>query len=149
MTFGEVLDPFALPVAVAAAALSALWLIWHVARQYAAAPKRVPMRIRVDGRPGRLASKAVLWLAPVAIAAVIVAFGLLLVTAPPRPEQRTLVALAMLALAEAAWFAGWSADRQIEMARKMTYRVAPSRLLRAMLPILVTVVAAVAVAAHP
>ena len=65
---------------------------WHVARRYPAAPKRVPMRLRIDGRPGPLGTQSLLWLAPVIMAAV---------RRDRRPscrarrdaEQRTLLAL--------------------------------------------------------
>ena len=55
----------------------------------------------------------------------------------------------MLAIAEVAWFAGWTIDRQIELARKMTYRIAPSRMLRALLPLIATAIAIVFVGARP
>lgn len=149
MTFDEVLDPVVMPVAFAIAVLSVLWLVWHVARRYPAAPKRVPGRVRYDGRPGRLREKRTLWLAPVVIAVALGVSGAALLKYPARPDQHLVLALAMLAIAEVAWFAGWTIDRQIELARKMTYRIAPSRTLRALLPLIATVIAIVFIAARP
>ena len=149
MTIGEVVDPVMLPIAFGFAFVCVLWLIWHVGRRYPAAPKRVPTGIRYDGRPGRLGPKAFLWVAPVIIALCVGATGTGLLVTPPRPDQHVLPALVMLALAETSWLAGWITDRQIELARKMTYRVAPSRIFRALLPLLATIVAMLFVAARP
>jgi hypothetical protein len=149
MTFSEVVDPVALPIAFAVAVLSVLWLVWHVARRYPAAPKRVPTGIRFDGRPGRLGTKRTLWLAPAIIALTLGALGTALLISRPAPDQHLLLALVTLLIGEVAWYAGWTTDRQIELARKMTYRIAPGRTLRALLPLLVTMVALVFVAAHP
>jgi hypothetical protein len=149
MTIGEALDPIMLPVAFGFAFVSVLWLIWHVARRYPAAPKRVPTGIGYDGRPGRLGAKAFLWAAPAIIALALGATGIGLLVTPIKPDQHVVLTLVIVAIAEVAWFAGWSTDRQIELARKMTYRIAPSRILRALLPLLVTIVAIVFVAARP
>ena len=149
MTIGEVVDPVMLPIAYAIAVAFVIWLVWHVARAYPSAPKRVPTGIRADGRPGRLGPKATLWLAPLIIALAVGATGVGLLVTPVRPEQHLLLTLVMIAVVEVTWFAGWTIDRQIELARKMTYRVAPSRMLRVLLPLLATVVALVFVGAHP
>jgi hypothetical protein len=149
MTIGEAVDPVMLPIAFGFAFACVLWLLWHVARRYPAAPKRVPTGIRYDGRPGRLGPKAFLWIAPVIIALCLGATGIGLLRTPPRPDQHVLLTLVMLAIAEVTWFAGWSTDRQIELARKMTYRIAPARIFRALLPLLATIVATVFVAARP
>lgn len=149
MTIADVVDPVMLPVAYGIAALAVVVLCWHVARRYPSAPKRVPMRINADGRPGRPGPKATLWLAPAVLAAVVVVLGTALVREPPKPNQHLLLALVMLVVAEVAWLAGWTVNRQIELARKMTYRIAPSRMLRVMLPFLATVAAVIAVAVHP
>ena len=149
MTYGEVLDPVLMPVALAVAVLSVLWLIWHVARRYASAPKRVPAGIRYDGRPARLAPKALLWLAPVLIAVCLGAIGIGLLVTRPRPDQHLVLALVLLAIAATSWFAGWITDRQIELARKMTYRIAPARIFRALLPLLATIAALVYAGARP
>jgi hypothetical protein len=149
MTIGEVVDPVILPVAFGFAFVCVLWLLWHVGRRHAAAPKRVPTSIRFDGRPAPSGPKAFLWVAPIVIALCLGATGVTLLVAPPGPDQHVLLTLVMLAIAEVTWFAGWATDRQIEMARKMTYRVAPSRLLRALLPLLATIVAIVFVAVQP
>ena len=149
MTIGEVLDPVMLPIAFGFAIVCVLGLVWHVARRYPSAPKQVPAGIRYDGRPGRLRPKALLWLAPVILAFCLGVTGVVLLAAPPRPDQRVLLTLVLLAIAEVTWFAAWSTDRQIELARKMTYRIAPSRILRALLPLLATIVAIVFVIARP
>ncbi len=138
-----------MPAAFAVAALSVLWLLWHVLRRYRSAPKRVPTGIRFDGRPARLGAKTTLWVAPLVIALALGVTGAALVRYPARSDQHLLLALALLAIAEVAWFAGWTIDRQIELARKMTYRVAPSRTLRALLPLIVTIVAIVVIGARP
>ncbi len=149
MTIGEVIDPVALPIALAVAVLSVLWLVWHVARRYRSAPKRIPMGIRIDGRPRRFGPKAMVWAAPAAVAIALGVAGASMLMHPPRSDQRFLVALVVLLIAELAWFAGWIIDRQIELARKMTYRVAPSRTLRALLPVILTVIMIVVVSVHP
>ena len=149
MTFDEVLDPVVMPIAFAIAVLSVLWLLWHVARRYPPAPKRVPTGIRFDGRPGRLGAKRTLWFAPIVIALTLAATGVALLRYPARSDQHLLLALVVLLIAELAWFGAWTIDRQIELARKMTYRVAPSRTLRALLPLIATVIAIVFVGARP
>jgi hypothetical protein len=149
MTAGEVLDPVALPVAFAVAVLSVLWLVWHVARRYPSAPKRVPLNLRLDGRPGHMASKRWLWLPPAILAAVMALLSVLLPRAPDAAQHRTVIALVFVIIAEVAWFGAWQTDRQIELARKMTYRIAPVRTLRAFFPVLVTIVVAMVVAVRP
>ena len=129
-----------LPIAYGIAVAATLLLGWHVARRYPSAPKRIPLRIGVDGRPSkRFGPKAVLWLAPGILAAALVILGVALRLNPPEERVHVLLAFALLTIAEVAWFAGWIIDRQIELARKMTYRIAPMRTLRASLPILFTV----------
>ena len=51
-------------------------------------------------------------------------------------------------LAEVAWLAAWTFDRHVELARKMTYRIAPARILRACLPVILTAAVAVALTAR-
>ena len=139
-----------LPVACGFAVAATVLLVWHVARRYAVAPKRVPLHIGYDGRPGRFAPKALLWLAP-AIVVAVVALLVVVVTAvePPRSDQRALVATVFVIMAEAAWLVAWMTDRQIELARKITYRIAPGRLFRALFPILATTVIVIVMAIHP
>jgi hypothetical protein len=149
VTVGEVLDPVIVPIAFGFAFACVLWLVWHVAKRYPSAPKRVPTGLRYDGRPARPGPKILLWLMPVIIALGLTATGIGLLVTRPRPDQHVLLALVMLAIAEATLFAGWTNDRQIELARKMTYRIAPARLLRVLLPILATIVVLVFVAARP
>jgi hypothetical protein len=129
-----------LPIAYGIAVAATLLLMWHVARRYPSAPKRIPLRIGIDGRPSkRFGPRAVLWLAPCILAAVLVVFAVAIQLDPPKESVHVLLALAFLTIAEVAWYCGWIMDRQIELARKMTYRIAPMRSFRATLPILVTV----------
>jgi hypothetical protein len=129
-----------LPIAYGIAVAATLLLIRHVARRYPSVPKRVPLRIQIDGRPSkRSGPKAVLWLAPGILAATLVILGVALQLDPPQERVHLLLALAFLTIAEVAWYAGWIIDRQIELARKISYRVSPARTWRATLPILVTV----------
>jgi hypothetical protein len=136
-----------LPIAYGVAVTATLLLMWHVARRYPTAPKRVPLRIGIDGRPSkRFGPRAVLWLAPGILAVTLVILGVALRLDPPEERVHVVLALAFLTIAEVALFAGWIIDRQIELARKMTYRIAPMRTLRASLPILVTVAAVLVLA---
>jgi uncharacterized membrane protein len=150
MTIEEVVGPMLLPIACGLAVAATLLMIWHVARCYPTAPKRVPLHIGYDGRPSAFAPKPLLWLAPGIVAAV-VAFVtvMVLALAPPRADQRTLVAVVFLIMAEVAWLVTWMIDRQIELARKITYRIAPGRLFRAIFPMLATIVVLIVIAAHP
>ena len=149
MTIGEAVDPVMLPVACALAVIAILYFFWHVGRRYPSAPKIVPLQLRIDGRPGRLGRKRWLWLPPAIMAAVTALIGVILLRVPAATEPRAVLALVFLAIAETAVFGAWQTDRQIELARKMTYRVAPVRTLRAMLPILVTTVVAIVLAVRP
>lgn len=149
MTIDEVVGPVMLPLAFAVAVLTALWMLQHVARQYPAAPKRIPWRIELDGRPSsRQVGKRFLWLAPAIVAAMIAVLGAVQFAAPPPVEEpvRPLLALTFVICAELAYFVAWVTDRQIELARKMTYRVSPARTWRAVLPILLTTAVTLAVA---
>jgi uncharacterized membrane protein len=135
------------PIAYGIAVVATLLLIRHVARRYPAVPKRVPLRIGIDGRPSkRSGPKAVLWLAPGIIVAVLIVLGVALRLDPPEDHVQVVLALVFLILAEVAWYAGWLIDRQIELARKMTYRIAPMRALRVSLPILITITVVVVLA---
>ena len=149
MTIDEVLGPVVLPVACGLAIAGVLLFAWHVARRYPSAPKNVPLTLRIDGRPGRMASKRWLWMPPAILAAVVALLIVVLPRAPGAAEQRTTIALVFLTIAEVAWFGAWQTDRQIELARKMTYRIAPLRTLRVFFPILVTIVVTVVVAVRP
>jgi hypothetical protein len=150
MTIEEVVVPMLLPIGCGLAVAATVLMLWCVARRYPTAPKRVPLAIRYDGRPGRFSPKPLLWLAP-AIVAAVVAFLLVVVFViePPRTDQRTIVALVFVSLAEAAWLVVWMTDRQIELARKITYRVAPGRIFRALFPMLATIVVLIIIAVHP
>jgi hypothetical protein len=148
VTIVEAVDPVMLPIAYGVAVVSVLWLVRHLGLSYRTAPKRVPINIRADGRPGWSGPRALLWVAPSVIAAVLLVLGLAIFTVPQQTGDRGVLTLVMLTIAEVSWFVGWAGDRQIEMARKMTYRIAPSRLLRVMLPILATVIATVFIGAR-
>lgn len=149
MTIDEVVSAVMIPIAIGVAVIATLLMIVHLARVYPAVPKRVPWRIRGDGRPSqRTVAKATLWLAPAVLAAVLVLLVVLSVVSPPPENERAVIALAFVILAEASWFVSWGIDRQIEMARKMTYRIAPGRMLRAILPVLLTVAVTIFIAAR-
>jgi len=130
--------------------IAALWMVQHVARQYPAAPKRIPWRIEIDGRPSRrLVGKWFVWVAPPVFVAAIATLGVLaFVVKPPDESTRSIVALAFVICAEAAYFVAWLTDRQIELARKMTYRISPARTWRAALPILLTTAVTLVIAAR-
>ena len=140
-----------LPLAFALAVIAALWMVQHLVRQYPSVPKRIPARIEIDGRPSkRLVGKWFVWLAPAILAAsiVVLAVAVLFVKPPPDETTRPILALSFLICAEIAYFVTWLTDRQIEIARKMTYRIAPVRTLRAALPIIVTAAVTVLLAAR-
>ena len=94
----------------------------------------------------RTIGKRILWVAPAILVAVLLLLGLGLRTAPPRDDQTVVMVLVMVMIAELAWLVAWSVDRQIEIARKMTVRIAPVRLLRVTLPLLVTIAITLAIA---
>jgi hypothetical protein len=114
--------------------------------RYASSPNRVPIGVRWDGRPRRLASKRWLWVAPAIMVVLVSVVGVLAIIAPPREDQRPLLALIFIVFAECAWLVAWSTDRQIELARKQTFRIPPARTFRAILPLLATIVVLIAVA---
>ena len=129
------------PIAYGIAVVAALLLVRHVARRYPAFPARAPLGFRFDGRPAtRPFPKITLWFAPALIVAVMVILGVALVQDPPRDDQQVPLALAFVAIADVAWLFAWSVDRQLELVRKMTYRIAPARMLRAISPLLVLMV---------
>lgn len=136
-------------VACAFALVATLLLIRHLAARYPAVPARVPLRIELDGRPSRReAGKWTLWIAPAVLLAVIGLLGVLCVVEPPRADQRTASALVFVVIAQVAWYVAWLLDRQIELARKTTDRIAPGRLFRATVPLLAIVALTIAVAAR-
>jgi hypothetical protein len=138
-----------LPIACAVAVAATLLMLWHVARRYPNAPKRVPLGIGYDGRPGRFSPKPLLWLAPAIVAAVVAFLTVVIAIVPPRPDQRAIMATVFVILAEVAWLVAWLTDRQIELARKITFRIAPGRLFRALFPMLATIVALFVIAGRP
>ncbi len=129
-------------IAVAQTAL----LVWHLWRRFPAIPKRVPLGLRLDGRPRAAAAKRWLWSAPVVVAAVVVVQCAAMILTPPPDETHLTLLFVFLVIAEVAWFVGWSIDRQIELARGMTHRIAPTRMLLMALPILATIAITVALA---
>ena len=111
-----------------------------MARRYPSFPARAPLGIRFDGRPpNRAIPKIALWFAPAIIVIVVALLGVALVRDPPREDQQLILALAFVAIAEVAWLFAWSVDRQLELVRKMTFRIAPARMLRAIGPIVATI----------
>lgn len=138
--------------------LGALWLAdaaalatvaavgWRLARRYPAMPVRVPLRLRLDGRPVAVGPKAGLWLAPGATLAVTLVLTALLIVRPPPELQRPALMLVFLICAEAAWYVAWTIDRLVEIARGMTVRIAPGRIFGLAFPILATMVVAIVVA---
>ena len=146
MTIGEAIDPVMLPVACALAVIAIVFFFWHVGRRYPSAPKIVPLQLRIDGRPGQWHSKRWLWLPPWIMIIVTALLSAVVLRVPGASEPRTVIALVFLTIAEVALFGVWQTDRQIELARKMTYRVAPARTLRALFPILVTTAVAIVLA---
>ncbi|HEY0614514.1 MAG TPA: hypothetical protein VGC96_07725 [Candidatus Elarobacter sp.] len=151
MTIGDVVDPVMLPIAFAIAMAAALLLLRHVARRFPTIPARLPWRINADGRPSRTSSpKWTVWLSPAVLIGVLLLLGVITFGVdPPHEAKRLILALTFIVCAEAAAFAAWTIDRQIEIARKMTYRVAPARLFRACLSLLLTVAVLLFVAARP
>ena len=130
---------------VIAAAQTAV-LVAHVWRRFPSVPKRVPSGIRLDGRPGPSWAKGWLWVTPTVFVAVLAILVAVMIAVRLPEEAGLVMLLVFLAVAEAAWFAQWTTDRQIEMARGMTYRIAPARLLLALLPILATIALTIVVA---
>ncbi len=149
MTIEDVVGPVMLPVAVGIAIAAIVALFWYVARRYPTAPKRVPLGLRIDGRPRRLGARRWLWLPPAVLVAVMTVLCTAVATRPPPDEGRTTIALVFLIMAEVAWFVAWTTDRQIELARGMTHRIPPARTLRVFFPILATIVVAVVLAIRP
>ncbi len=141
MTIAEVVGPVMVPLAYGIAVTATLLMLWHVRGSYATSPNAVPIGIRWDGRPRRLGSKRWLLLAPAIMALLMVVVGVLAIVAPGREDQRPVLALVFIVIAECAWLVAWSTDRQVELARKQTFRISPGRTLRAALPLLATVVA--------
>lgn len=148
MTIEEVVGPIALPVSLAIAAIAIVLMLLHVARRYPESPKHVPLSLRFDGRPRGLVPKIALWLAPVVLTLVVVFVGVRLLTAPVPDDQRPATALVFIIFAECAALVAWSTDRQIELARKQTFRIAPSRTLLVALPLLATVAILIAITVH-
>ena len=146
MTIGEAVDPVMLPVTCGLAVVAILFFFWHVRRRYPSAPKVVPLQLRVDGRPGLWRSKRWLWVPPWIMTIVVALLSAVVLRVPAVMGARTVIALVFLTVAEVALFGVWQTDRQIELARKMTYRVAPVRTLRALFPMLVTTAVAIVLA---
>lgn len=148
MTTEEILGPVILPVSLAIAFVATALMLLHVARRYPTSPKNVPLSLRFDGRPRRLVPKLVLWLAPIVLTLAVAFVGVMLVAAPVPDDQRTATALVFIIFAECAALVAWSTDRQIELARKQTFRIAPARTLLVTLPLLATVAILIAITVH-
>jgi hypothetical protein len=136
-------SPLVVWVAAACALASQLWFIARLARRYARIPVRVPLRLRLDGRPRAAGSKAGLWIAPIALFVVTLGLAIVLVRRPPPNWDDVLIALAFLICAEVGWFVAWTTDRQVEVARGMTVRIAPKRIVALASPLAVTVLVAI------
>jgi len=149
MTIDDVIGPIMLPTAIGIAVAAMIALFWHVARRYSTAPKRVPLGLRIDGRPRGLGAKQWLWVSPSVLLVFMALLCTIVVLQPPAEDARTTTALVFLILAEIAWFVGWTTDRQIELARGMTHRIPPARLLRVFFPIAATIVFALVHAIRP
>ena len=142
-------DPF-VAGAYALAVFATVLMLRHVARGWSNAPARVPLHIGADGRPGLLAPRVWLWLAPGIVAAVVVVLGCAIALAPPRDDARPLpLVLVFVVLAEVAGLIGWISGLQVELGRGMTFRIAPIRLWRAVAPIVLTLAVTIYVAANP
>jgi hypothetical protein len=149
MTIEDAIAPIVLPAAMGIAIVAIALLFWHVARRYGSAPKRIPIGVRIDGRPRRLGTRRWLWLAPGVLAGAMAILTAAVATRPPPDEGRTTIALVFFTIAEVAWFVAWTIDRQIELGRGMTHRIPPARTLRVFFPILATVVITLALAIRP
>lgn len=149
MTIEDVVGPLLLPVSVALALFAQLALFWHAFRAIPSAPKRVPIGLRFDGRPRRPGSRRLLWVAPVALLVVTAILCTFVARHPPPEDTRATIALTFFIIAEVAWFIAWTIDRQIELARGMTFRVPPARTLRVFAPILATIVMTLVLALRP
>lgn len=148
MTIADVVGPVLLPISLVIAFVATVLMLLHVARRYPTSPKNVPLGLRFDGRPRSLVPKIALWLAPVVLTLVVVFVGVMLVAAPVPEEQRTATALVFIIFAECAALVAWSTDRQIELARKQTFRIAPARTLLVAFPLLATVAILIAITVH-
>ena len=149
MTIEDVIGPIALPVSIALAAVAIVLMLLHVARRYPVSPKQVPLSLRFDGRPRGLVPKIALWVAPAVLTALVVFAGATVLVGPVPDDQRTATALVFIIFAECAALVAWSTDRQIELARKQTFRIAPSRTLLVALPLLATIAILIAITVHP
>lgn len=149
MTIEEVVAPVMLPIACGLAVAATVLMVWHVARLYPSAPKRVPLHIGYDGRPGTFAPRPLLWLAPGLVAVAVAIVTTALTVNPPRPDQTAILTMVFIIMAETAWLMTWLSDRQVELGRKITYRIAPGRLFRAIFPLLATLIVLAVIAARP
>jgi hypothetical protein len=133
----------ALAIADAVAILSVVWAGARLARRYRAIPSRVPLRLRLDGRPQAVGPKSGLWAGPAVLAAIVLALTIAVILRPPTEAQRPALIFAFLMCAECMWFVAWTIDRLIEIARGMTVRIAPARIFGLAFPILATIAVAV------
>lgn len=133
----------ALGLADAAAIVTVGWVGVRLARRYHAIPPRVPLRLRLDGRPHAVGPKSGLWIGPCAMLVVTLALTAWIITRPPPEPQRLPLTLVFLMCAECAWFIAWTIDRLIEIARGMTVRIAPQRIFGLAFPLIATTAVAV------
>ncbi len=125
------------------------FVVWHLAQRYAGAPARIPLQIGFDGRPSRVtAGKWILWAAPAVLVVVVPYLGIAMLRTPLPDAAARVIILVHLTIVDIAWLVAWSIDRQIELARDATARIAPRRLLRVISPLLVLVAVTLVVAAR-
>ncbi len=136
-------SPLIIAIAAAFALCTQLWVLLRLARRFASIPARVPLRLRLDGRPRATGSKRGLWIAPLTTLTVTVVLGAAVLAHPPPYWQDVIVALAFLICAEVGWFIAWTIDRQVEIARGMTVRIAPRRIVALAFPLVATIAVAI------
>ena len=135
-------------IAYGLAVAATLLLLRHVARRYPAFPRRGPLGIGFDGRLSkRSMPRFVLWFAPAVFVVVLVVLGAALALDPPREDQQLMLALTFITIVQTAWLFAWAVDRQVEFVRKMTFRITPGRMLRAIFPLVITTALLLIVAA--
>lgn len=117
-----------LGIALGIAVVATLLLTLHVWRRFPTMPARIPLSIRIDGRPGQLYPRVFVWLVPAIFAVVVAGTGAGLIGNPPMPADRPVLALVLLQIALIAYLMAWVVDRLIELGRRQTYRIAPGRI---------------------
>lgn len=117
-----------LGIAFGIAVVATLLLALHVLRRFPTMPARIPLNIRIDGRPGQPYPRAFVWLVPAIFAVIVAGVGVGLLRNPPTSPHRAVLALVLLQIALVAYLMAWVVDRLIELGRRQTYRIAPGRI---------------------